>query len=244
MNPLRNNQIGDPAARSIARSIARLIAPSAARSIARFAPRAHALWKRWRLRHPRSSLWLPQGAAALLVLLASSGVGWLLPCQAAKADLERMKRQEAALKQAYARQLQHAPRADLVQIGNRRARRRLALLEQQLTGPGEQEAVMNEIDAAGLARGLRFTLFKPEAEAGAGRRDRTAVQLRAVGSFQAIARFAGDIAKLPRIVILDPVRLQATGGDGASGLLTLQATANAFRTEYASQEEDGDDPLD
>ena len=69
MNPLRKNRIGDPAAQLTAR----------------FAPRAHALWKRWRLRHPRSSLWLPQGAAALLVLLASSGVGWLLPCQAAKA---------------------------------------------------------------------------------------------------------------------------------------------------------------
>ena len=209
--------------------------------------RAGTAWREWRHRHPRSSRWLPQCAAALMVLLGSGGIGWLFPGQAAKADLEQSKQREIALKQAYVLKLQRAPQTDLVQARHRRARQHLALLEQQLTGNDEQEAVMNEIDAAGLARGLRFTLFKPEAtqkeqkEQKTGSHDRTAVQLRAVGSYQAIARFTHDIAHLPRIVILDPVQLQAAAGaDGApAGLLALQATASAFGIQ--EQNSDNDD---
>ena len=212
--------------------------------------RAGTAWREWRHRHPRSSRWLPQCTAALLVLLGSGGIGWLFPGQAAKADLEQSKQREIALKQAYVLKLQRAPQTHLVQDRHRRARQHLALLEQQLTGNDEQEAVMNEIDAAGLARGLRFTLFKPEAtqkaqneqmEQKAGRHGRTAVQLRAVGSYQAIARFTHDIAHLPRIVILDPVQLQtAAGADGApAGWLALQATASAFSIQ--EQNSDNDD---
>ncbi|HEY4075198.1 MAG TPA: type 4a pilus biogenesis protein PilO [Herbaspirillum sp.] len=187
--------------------------------------------ERWRRQHPRSGRWLPRCAAATVALLAGSGLVWLFPYQAAKADLQQLQQQEIASKQAYVLQLQHAPQIDLnlKQAGTRRAERRLILLEQQLTGIDEQEAVMNEIDTAGLARGLRFTLFKP-----ALKQDQNtgiAVQLKAVGTYQAITRFADDIARLPRIVILDPLVLQAVAGkDSASGLLALQATATAFQS--------------
>jgi Tfp pilus assembly protein PilO len=199
-------------------------------------------WERWRQQHPRSGRWLPQCATALIALLIGSGLVWLFPYQAAKADLQQLQQQEIASKQAYVLQLQHAPQIDLnlKQAGMRRAERRLILLEQQLTGIDEQEAVMNEIDTAGLARGLRFTLFKP-----ALKQDQNigiAVQLKAVGTYQAITRFADDIAHLPRIVMLDPLVLQAVAGKGgASGLLTLQATATAFQSARQHDRSDDED---
>jgi Tfp pilus assembly protein PilO len=204
---------------------------------------AGAAWERWRQRHRRAGRRLPQCGAVLLALLLSGGIGWLLPYRAAKADLAQLGRQEAALKQAYVRELRGAPQAELAAMRRERAGRRLALLEQHLTGRGEREAVIGEIDAAGLARGLRFTLFKPEAAAGAGRRDRMAVQLQALGTYRDIARFANDLAALPRIVILDPLQLQASAEkDGAAaGLLVLQATASAFQSTQEEPKQDEDD---
>jgi type IV pilus assembly protein PilO len=197
-------------------------------------------WDRWRQQHPQSGRWLPQCAAMLIALFIGSSLVWLFPYQAAKADLRRLQLQEIASKQAYVLQLQHAPQIDLTlkQAGMRRAERRLILLEQQLTGIDEQEAVMNEIDTAGLTRGLRFTLFKPAPEQ--DQNTGIAIQLKAVGTYQAITRFADDIARLPRIVILDPLFLQTVAGkDGASGLLALQATATAFQS--ARQHDRSDD---
>jgi Tfp pilus assembly protein PilO len=84
---------------------------------------------------------------------------------------------------------------------------------------------------------LRFTLFKPENHPAAdqtdGPRRGMAIQLRAIGSYQAIVRFTSDIAHLPRIVILDPVALQAATGkdDASAGLLALQATAIAIQPD-------------
>jgi Tfp pilus assembly protein PilO len=201
-----------------------------------------AVWKSWRL---------PQGAAACCALLAGSALVWLLPYQTAKTDLAQLQQQEIASKQAYVLQLRQVPQTELMQAAMRRAERRLILLKQQLTDSGEQEAVMNEIDTAGLARGLRFTLFKPEIEQngqGQGqdqdqdRHGRTAVELRAIGTYQAISRFTDDIAHLPRIVVLDPVTVEAVADtEGASDLLALQATATAFQAEREHDDRNDDE---
>jgi type IV pilus assembly protein PilO len=212
-----------------------------------------AVWEGWRQQHPQweqHGKWLPQGAAACFALLAGSALIWLLPYQAAKADLAQLQRQETASKQAYVLQLRHAPQTERMQAGMRRAERRLILLKQQLTDSGEQEAVTNEIDTAGLARGLRFTLFKPEIEQkdqgqGQDRHGRIAVELRAIGTYQAITRFTDDIARLPRIVVLDPVTVEAVADtEGVSGLLALQATATAFQSEREQEHDDRNDDKD
>ena len=210
-----------------------------------------AMWEGWRQQHPqwkeRRGKWLPQGAAACCALLAGSALVWLLPYRAAKADLTQLQQQEIASKQAYVLQLRHAPQTDRMQAAMRRAERRLILLKQQLTDSGEQEAVMNEIDTAGLARGLRFTLFKPEIEQngqgqGQDRHGRTAVELRAIGTYQAITRFTDDIARLPRIVVLDPVTVETVADtEGASDLLALQATATAFQSEREHDDRNDDE---
>ncbi|RXZ33913.1 hypothetical protein D9O50_12585 [Oxalobacteraceae bacterium CAVE-383] len=156
-------------------------------------------------------------AAAALAFSAGAGIVWLFPYRLAIDDLDRLRQQELSLKQAYLRRQPDAPKLDLLQIHMRHAQRKLALLRQQLTGSGEQEAVMDEIDTAGRTRGLRFTMFKPDP---AGK---ISIQISAVGSYRAVARFIDDIARLPRIVMLDPLTLQA-----ADGLLNLQATVVAI----------------
>jgi Tfp pilus assembly protein PilO len=204
---------------------------------------AIAAWRRWRRHLPEACQYLPQsitantvtriaaGLAIMIAFIIGAVVVRIFPYQFAKADLGHLEQQERSLKQAYLLRLPDAPRIDLLQDGKRQAEQTLALLRQQLTDGREQEAVMNEIDTAGRARGLRFIMFKPDVK------QKTTIQISAIGSYRAIARFVDDIAQLPRIVMLDPLTLQTVnesdhiGNDGnaPAGLLNLQATAIAVQ---------------
>jgi Tfp pilus assembly protein PilO len=201
---------------------------------------AMATWNRWRQRYPKSFSYLPQSLAACMAFLTGCCLVWLLPYQAAKTDLDRLRQQESSLKQAYIRRLPDLPEMRSMQTRKLLTEQKLVLLRQQLTGNSEQETVMNEIDTAGRARGLRFLMFKPEVK------QKTTIQLSAIGNYEAIARFVDDIAQLPRIVILDPLTLHAVDDSGNSRsdrdgkgnndstsarLLNLQATAIAIQPE-------------
>jgi type IV pilus assembly protein PilO len=107
-----------------------------------------------------------------------------------------------------------------------------ALLK-QLPGRSEMDALLTDINQAGLGRGLQFELFKPaQTET---RRDFYAelpITIKVTGSYHDIGAFASDIGKLSRIVTLENIAL-APGAKG--GGLTLDATAKTFR--YLDDEE-------
>src|SRR3989338_9062708 len=99
-----------------------------------------------------------------------------------------------------------------------------ALLK-QLPGKAEMDALLTDINQAGLGRGLQFELFRPAANETA--RDFYAelpITIRVTGSYHDIGAFASDIGKLSRIVTLNDISM-AAGKDG----LTMDATAKTFR---------------
>src|SRR3970040_538539 len=101
-----------------------------------------------------------------------------------------------------------------------------ALLK-QLPGRSEMDALLTDINQAGLGRGLQFELFKPAAQE--TRRDFYAdlpIQIKVTGSYHDIGAFASDIGKLSRIVTLENIAL-ASAGKGAG--LALEALAKTFR---------------
>jgi type IV pilus assembly protein PilO len=178
----------------------------------------------WRLHHPIAGNWIPCVISACLSMIAGAVIIWQFPCKTANADLERLQRQADVLGKTYAQQLMQMPEIDHLYSVRRRAAQRLALQRQQLTAAGEQETIMEEIDSAGRARGLQFTAFKPEHGKPA-----LAVQLTAVGTYRTVTRFAGDLARLPRILTLDALILQTAPAkdEVPDGMLTLQVTATA-----------------
>lgn len=98
-------------------------------------------------------------------------------------------------------------------------------LLKQLPGKSEMDALLIDINQAGLGRGLQFELFKPAASE--ARRDFYAelpISIKVTGSYHDIGSFASDISKLSRIVTLNDVAL-ATAKDG----LVMDATAKTFR---------------
>jgi type IV pilus assembly protein PilO len=98
-------------------------------------------------------------------------------------------------------------------------------LLKQLPGKSEMDALLIDINQAGLGRGLQFELFRPAT--GETRRDFYAelpITIRVSGSYHDIGAFASDIGKLSRIVTLNDIAL-ATAKDG----LVMDATAKTFR---------------
>jgi type IV pilus assembly protein PilO len=98
-------------------------------------------------------------------------------------------------------------------------------LLKQLPGKSEMDALLIDINQAGLGRGLQFELFRPAS--GETRRDFYAelpVTIRVTGSYHDIGAFASDIGKLSRIVTLNDIAL-STVKDG----LAMDATAKTFR---------------
>ncbi len=99
-----------------------------------------------------------------------------------------------------------------------------ALLK-QLPGKSEMDALLTDINQAGLGRGLQFELFRPAAQETA--RDfysELPITIRVTGNYHDLGAFASDIGRLSRIVTLNDISL-AAGKDG----LTMDATAKTFR---------------
>lgn len=107
-----------------------------------------------------------------------------------------------------------------------------ALLK-QLPGKSEMDALLTDINQAGLGRGLQFELFKPAG--GESRREFYAelpITIKISGNYHDIGAFASDISKLSRIVTLNDIGLTA---GSAKGGLVLDAVARTFR--YLDDEE-------
>ena len=95
----------------------------------------------------------------------------------------------------------------------------------------QMDALLTDINQAGLGRGLQFELFKPAAqERMADFYAELPISIRITGNYHDMGAFASDVAQLPRIVTLNDVAIQ-----NDKGVLTLDAVAKTFR--YLDEEE-------
>ncbi len=112
-------------------------------------------------------------------------------------------------------------------------RRQLAEIEEsfgemlkQLPNKSEMEALLTDINQAGLGRGLQFELFRPAAkEAASEFYAELPITIKLTGTYHDIGAFASDVSQLSRIVTLNDVGLSV----GKEGGLVLDATAKTFR---------------
>jgi type IV pilus assembly protein PilO len=105
-----------------------------------------------------------------------------------------------------------------------------ALLK-QLPNKSEMDALLTDINQAGLGRGLQFDLFRPASqEKLAEFYAELPINIRITGSYHDMGAFASDVAQLPRIVTLNDVGINNT-----NGVLSLEAQAKTFR--YLDEDE-------
>ena len=96
------------------------------------------------------------------------------------------------------------------------------------------DALLTDINQAGLGRGLQFELFKPGAEKMEGAFAELPIVIKVTGNYDDIGRFSSDIAMLPRIVTLNDIAISPSGNG-----LAMDAVAKTFRyldeSEIAAQ---------
>lgn len=170
------------------------------------------------------------------LLMASWWLGWRVQLE----DLDNMELQENKLKDEWLAKKMQAVNLD--EYGKQLAEmdRSFAVLLKQLPNKSEMEALLIDINQAGLGRGLQFELFKPGTETMKDFYAELPITVKLTGTYHDLGAFAGDVARMPRIVTLNDVEVAELAKDSkdknaASGMLALSAIAKTFR--YLDEEE-------
>jgi len=175
---------------------------------------------------------LPKLVALLALLVAVPVAGYFADWQGQLEELEVGQLQEEKLKQEYLQKKTQAVNLDLHRQQLREIDTQFGALLKQLPNRSQMDALLVDINQAGLGRGLQFELFKPAgAEIQREFYAELPIQVRVTGNYHDMGAFASDIGQLSRIVTLNDVSLVA----GRDGNLILDATARTFR--YLDEEE-------
>jgi len=176
-------------------------------------------------RHPGHWPILPRALLAVLALAAVLGLGWYFFWDAQLIELEQGKAEEVRLRQDFQSKVQQAVNLDALRKQKAEVGEYVATLERQLPSKAEMDALLSDINQAGVGRGLQFELFKPGQSLVKDYYAELPIEIKISGNYHDIASFTSDIAHMPRIVTLNNMSLETP----RSNTLTLSAVAKTFR---------------
>jgi len=183
---------------------------------------------------PKLAVWLL--ATAMVVVLA-----WVLVLSTARDGLKAEREREPGLKEQYSNRLAQAINLTELRKQKEQVEEYVTQLEKQLPGKADMDALLSDINQAGLGRGLQFELFRPGQVQVKDYYAELPITLRVSGRYHDIGSFAADIANLSRIVTLQNITIAPPQAREASGLLAMDATAHTYRyldaNEVAQQRE-------
>ena len=151
--------------------------------------------------------------------------GWWFLWSDQLVELETKQKEEETLKLQYLDKKKLAVNLDLYIEQLAEIDRSFGALLKQLPNKSEIEALLIEVNQAGLGRGLQFELFRPGAEQVKDFYAELPIAVKIVGRYHDFGAFSADIAKLPRIVTLNNIAIVP----GKDGVLSLDATTKTFR---------------
>ena len=169
---------------------------------------------------------VPKLVALLLILVGIVAAGFWFDWRIQIQKLDAARQKEQQLQTSFLDKQKQAVNLEAY-------RQQLATVEQefgemlkQLPNKSEMEALLTDINQAGLGRGLQFLLFKPALQE---RRSEFYAELpitiKLTGNYHDMGAFASDVAQLPRIVTLNDLSMAA----GKDGQLTMDARARTYR---------------
>jgi type IV pilus assembly protein PilO len=174
---------------------------------------------------------LPRVAVWLVAVILCAVVGWFLLWTNQVDELEGLRQQETQLKEQYRSKLQQAINLEDLRRQKEQVSQYVLTLEKQLPSKAEMDALLSDINQAGIGRGLQFELFRPGQTNLKEYYAELPIAVKLSGKYHDLGAFASDIANLPRIVTLNNLNVQAT----REGTLSLDATAKTFR--YLDEQE-------
>ena len=170
---------------------------------------------------PKALAW---GATIIAVVIG----GWFVVLQNASDDLQRERDQEPKLKADYRNKLGQAVNLSELKKQKLQVQEYVTQLEKQLPGKAEMDALLSDINQAGLGRGLQFELFRPGQIEVKDYYAELPIAIRVTGRYHDFGSFAADVANLSRIVTLQNLFIGQVPRD-TSGNLAMEATARTYR---------------
>jgi type IV pilus assembly protein PilO len=175
----------------------------------------------------------PVKAGALIVLFIVIQVAAYFVFWSGQLDsIEKGRQDVAKQKEAFLEKKKLAVNLDAYKQQRAEIEQAFGALLKQLPNKSEMDALLIDINQAGLGRGLAFDLFKPAAaENFTEFYAELPVQIKVTGNYHDLGAFASDVAKMPRIVLLTDISLDPP----KDGVLSMEAVAKTYR--YLDEDE-------
>jgi|WetSurSiteA1Bulk_404760.scaffolds.fasta_scaffold45778_2 type IV pilus assembly protein PilO len=175
---------------------------------------------------------LPTKLVALgLLCVAIVAAGWWFDWRGGMETLDSAKRKETELRGVFTTKKNQAINLEAYKNQLADIQQAFGALLKQLPNKQEMDALITDVNQAGLGRGLQFELFKPEAETVSEFYAETPISVKVTGGYHDIAAFVSDVSKLSRIVTLQNIVMEPT----KDGMLNMDATVKTYR--YLDEEE-------
>jgi type IV pilus assembly protein PilO len=189
-------------------------------------------FKRTNWKDPGTWHTVPKVFVWLVIIVAVPVAGFLADTRSQIDELEELRGKEEKLKEEYLAKKKQAINLDLHRQQLREIDTQFGALLRQLPNRSQMDALLVDINQAGLGRGLQFDLFRPApSEITRDFYAERPIAVKVVGNYHDMGAFASDVGQLPRIVTLNDVNITA----GKDNQLTMDATARTFR--YLDEDE-------
>lgn len=172
--------------------------------------------------------WAIKNIAFTLIFLGVLGLGYVFVLQDQVDAYTAKVDEEAKLKETFLNKKREAINLDLIRKQLLDTQQSFGALLKQLPSKAEMDALLTDINQAGLGRGLQFDLFRPGAESVKGVLTEQPITIRVLGNYDDLGRFASDISQLPRIVTLSDISITPSAGAGGPAL-AMDAMARTYR---------------
>lgn len=168
---------------------------------------------------------IPKFVLCIVLMSAIVVALWFVWLTNSDAELEAERAKEVALRADYKKKLVQAVNLEALKKQREQVQQYVTQLEKQLPSKAEMDALLSDINQAGLGRSLRFELFRPGSVSAKEYYAELPIALRVSGRYHDVGSFASDIANLSRIVTLNNLSITPL----RDGALQMEATAKTFR---------------
>lgn len=180
-------------------------------------------------KNPGGWPWPVKIVAFVAIFILVGAGGFFLTLQDQLDAYGAARDQEQKLKDTFLSKKREAINLDLIRKQLLETQQSFGALLKQLPSKSEMDALLTDINQAGLGRGLQFELFRPGAETVKGVLTEQPIAIKVSGNYDDLGKFASDISQLPRIVTLNDISISPSVGMTGGGSLTMEATAKTYR---------------
>lgn len=175
----------------------------------------------------------PKLGALVILLIVLIFLGYWVMWKDKIAEIDSAREKESGLKETFLSKKKQAINLDAYRKQLSEVEQSFGSLLKQLPSKSEMDALLTDVNQAGLGRGLQFQLFKPAPQETMHEfYAELPISIKLTGNYHDIGAFASDISQLSRIVTLNDLDLSVSPKDSS---LTMDAVAKTFR--YLDDEE-------